>query len=399
MRAQAPEPSEERVHLKGCLCGSGGLSTWGSEVDSGVLRRGRRGGGSRIAGLRCTRSRRCCPPARSFPPAPRSAALPPLPRSRGAGSDLWALGHWCRAGGGAQAADPCEAGVRGGCKLLCLPQGQRQGPGRRLPGGRSASPALDREAPGPNTCRTASLQVSEERQVCETWEGEEIGTALVRGRGELQDIRLQRTCPFAVTRMGSRPLDESLRFSTVGPDGGLSRSHSRAGVPLFTTRMSFPSARGERQKKSQDDQLRMPDTEFLVKTAPRKCISGDDRMIVPHPEYQLFLTPCLLSGDETDKLTDDCNRQGLAGHIRSALRWLKKQGPGNQLILPPVDSQGPPTRWHHEKLHIDPQVFCSWKGPPPRLPFERFCRPCPFSCWRCSAHTELLVASYELLKA
>lgn len=32
MRAQAPEPSEERVHLKGCLCGSGGLSTWGSEV-------------------------------------------------------------------------------------------------------------------------------------------------------------------------------------------------------------------------------------------------------------------------------------------------------------------------------------------------------------------------------
>lgn len=32
MRAQAPEPSEERVHLKGCLCRSGGLSTWGSEV-------------------------------------------------------------------------------------------------------------------------------------------------------------------------------------------------------------------------------------------------------------------------------------------------------------------------------------------------------------------------------
>ena len=45
--------------------------------------------------------------------------------------------------------------------------------------------------------------------------------------------------------MGSRPLDESLRFSTVGADGGLSGSRSRAGVPLFTTRMSFPAVRRE----------------------------------------------------------------------------------------------------------------------------------------------------------
>lgn len=60
-------------------------------------------------------------------------------RSVGPGPSGWGRG-------GAQAADPCEAGGRGAASPRASLQGQLRGRSRPLPG-RPASPALDREAP------------------------------------------------------------------------------------------------------------------------------------------------------------------------------------------------------------------------------------------------------------
>ena len=93
---------------------------------------------------------------------PALQPFPPLPRSRGAGSDLWVLGHRGGAGGGAQANDPCEAEGLGGFEL------PRLGPGRPLR--RSASRALDREAPArlgrqrPETPRSPAITPTRTRE-------------------------------------------------------------------------------------------------------------------------------------------------------------------------------------------------------------------------------------------
>ena len=66
---------------------------------------------------------------------------------------------------------------------------------------------------------------------------------------------------------GGRETDDILFLGPVAPSSCISTSD-----PLSTTCVFILLA----PEKSQDDQIGMSDTEFLVKTAPLKCISGDD---------------------------------------------------------------------------------------------------------------------------